>query len=92
MNISLGELLALVDDLLAIAGLDGLRDSSSQLIERMAKEAQRNRERRGEKRKSTGAEGDGKGKVHPRPSTCGQYRDGGRRGGAPRVTVTVRPR
>lgn len=77
MNVSLGELLGLVADLLAMAGLKCFRDSSRRLIERLIREAVRNRARRGRKRSST----------------CGQYRDGGRSGGrAPRVTVTVRPR
>jgi len=80
MNVSLGELLGLVADLLAMAGLDGFRETSRRLIRRMAREAVRNRARRGRRRR-------------PRSSTCGQYRDGGRSGGrAPRVTVTVRPR
>lgn len=79
MNVSLGELLGLVADLLAMAGVDGFRETSRQLIRRMAKEAERRRVRR----KS--------GRNRPRSSTCGQYRDGGRSGGAPRVTVTVRP-
>lgn len=89
MNVALGELLALVEDLLAIAGLDCLREPSRHVIERMAREAELNRKRRGRKRKRRDK---GRGKDCPRPSTCGQYRDGGRRGGAPRVTVTVRPR
>lgn len=79
MTVSLGDVLGLVADLLALRGADGFRDSSRRLIDRLIQEAERKRIRR--KRKSS------------RPSTCGQYRDGGRAGGrAPRVTVTVRPR
>ncbi len=77
MTVSLGDVLGLVADLLALRGADGFRDSSRRLIDRLIQEAERKRVRR--KRK--------------RSSTCGQYRDGGRAGGrAPRVTVTVRPR
>ena len=80
MTVSLGDLLGLVADLLALRGADGLRESTRRLIDRLIQEAERKRVRR--KRKSS----------RPRPSTCGQYRDGGRSGGrAPRVTVTVRP-
>ena len=78
MNVASGEFLGLIDDLLAIRDADGLRESSRRLVDRLIREAERNRARRGRRRR-------------PRSSTCGQHLDGGRRGGAPRVTVTVRP-
>lgn len=82
MSVSLGDMLGLIADLLALQDVDGFRESSQRLIDRLIQEAERKRVRR--KRK------DGK---RPRSSTCGQYRDGGRAGGrAPRITVTVRPR
>lgn len=79
MNISIGELLGLIADLLSLRDSKGLRPSSRQLVDRLITEAQRNRARRGRKRK--------------RSSTCGHDCDRGRAGGrAPRITVTVRPR
>ncbi|MCR5257426.1 MAG: hypothetical protein K6E40_04645 [Desulfovibrio sp.] len=80
MSVSLGDMLGLIADLLALQDVDGFRESSQRLIDRLIQEAEHKRVRR---KKG--------GRDRPRASTCGQYCDGGRRGGAPRVTVTVRP-
>lgn len=85
MNLSIGEELGLVADLLALRNAPELRESTRRVIDRLIEEAQRNRARRGRKRKRK----DGK----RRSSTCGHDCDRGRAGGrAPRITVTVRPR
>lgn len=86
MNLSIGEELGLVADLLALRNAPGLRESTRRVIDRLIREAERNRARRGRKRTRK----DGK---RRRSSTCGQECDRGRAGGrAPRITVTVRPR
>lgn len=87
MNLSIGEELGLVADLLALRNAPELRESTRRVIDRLIREAERNRARRGRKRKRKD------GKRRPRSSTCGQECDRGRAGGrAPRITVTVRPR